>query len=122
MIWDGFDKRKFPRINIHCEINIHSEEAVNPLSAVTENVGIGGVCVILDRPLGRFEMCRVRFEIDKNLPKIESEGRVVWMVPTRDPKEKKSRYDIGIEFTGIDPAMQAVLGRFLEEYVEQEQS
>ncbi len=112
-MWDGFDKRRFQRINLQCEISIKSEEAGRPISAVTENVGLGGVCVILDEPVERFERCHVRFELDKNMPKIESYGRVVWTVPLRTPKAKKSRYDIGIEFMDMDPSIQTVLREYL---------
>jgi c-di-GMP-binding flagellar brake protein YcgR len=113
-MWDGFNKRRFQRINLQCEISIKSDDTQQPISAVTENIGIGGVCVVLDKPLERFDRCHVRFEIDKNLPKIESHGRVVWIVPMRDFKSKKSLFDTGIEFIDIDPSIQHVLQEYLD--------
>jgi c-di-GMP-binding flagellar brake protein YcgR len=113
-MWDGFNKRRFQRINLQCEIAIKSDDVRQPISAITENIGIGGVCVVLDKALERFDRCHVRFEIDKNLPKIESHGRVVWTVPMSDPKSKKSLFDTGIEFVDIDPSIQSVLQDYLE--------
>ncbi|MFA6601189.1 MAG: PilZ domain-containing protein [Candidatus Omnitrophota bacterium] len=114
-MWDGFNKRRFPRVNLQCEISIQADEFAKPISAVTENVGIGGVCVILDQPLERYDRCHVRFGLGKNLPKIESHGRVMWTVPMREPRAKKSRYDTGIEFVDIDPAVQRILLEYLEQ-------
>ncbi|MBI3306344.1 MAG: PilZ domain-containing protein [Candidatus Omnitrophica bacterium] len=112
-MWDGFDKRKFPRLNLQCEILIQSDKNSPPLKTTTENVGRGGVAVILDQPLERFSRCHVRLELGSDLPKLEGDGRVVWAVPTSDGKGAKKRFDTGIEFTKLNPAEQEKLHKFL---------
>ena len=114
MVWDGFNKRKFPRVNVNCDIVIHSEVQSAPISAVTENVGVGGVCVVLDQRLRRFEPCRVRLELRTKSPKISCAARVVWVVSTKSPKQRKSRFDTGIEFLDLDQESAARIQKFLD--------
>ena len=115
-MWDGFDKRRFPRINLPCEITIQSQQSCCPISAVTENIGCGGVSVLLEKPLDRFGRCNVKLELDEKLPKIETAGKVVWTVPTGNLKSKKPLYDTGIEFIDMDPALHQALRSYLEKH------
>ena len=114
-MWDGFNKRKFPRLNIHCEINIHSDSQKNPILANTENLGIGGVCVILDKALERFSKCRLR--LDLNEKEVDCEAKVVWIVPTREVKSTKKRFDTGLEFVGLEPEQLTLLRSYIQKSV-----
>jgi len=119
-MWDGFDKRKFPRINLRCEIEIRSDEQKKPVKAVTENVGIGGVCVILGKQLERFSRCKVRLEFDKGTPSINCDGKIVWTIPTRGVKERKFYYDTGVEFLELDDDARDKVRSYIESHVEEE--
>ncbi len=112
-MWDGFNQRKFPRINLQCEIDILSETQSSPVKAATENIGVGGVCVILDKSLERFSQCRLRLDLDgKN--DFYCDGKIVWIVPTRDSRSSKKRYDTGIEFQNIDENQIEKIRQFIE--------
>ena len=113
-MWDGFNKRKFPRINLQCEITIRLDAQPAPFSAITENLGIGGVCVLLDQPMERFSNCRVRLGLGETMPPINCLGRVVWSVPTKELGSPKSRFDTGIEFTDMDPSQKDAVRKFIE--------
>ena len=103
-MWDGFNKRKFPRLNLRCELTIEPPDPhTPPIQAITENVGEGGVCVVQDRPLERFSQCRIRLEWDKKEPPIECAGKVVWIIPRSDPSGQPPKYDTGIEFQDMKP-------------------
>ena len=117
-MWDGFNKRKFPRVNLRCEIIILPGTQTAPLSTVTENLGTGGVCVILEEPLERFSQCRVRLELEETQPAIECLGRVVWSVSTKDLGGRKNRFDTGIEFLNPDPAATEAIRQFIEKHPE----
>ena len=101
-MWDGLNKRKFPRIAVDCEIFIQSEPESLPITARTENLGVGGVCVILGEPLERFSSCRVKLQVDEKMPAIECVGKIVWIVPIQDSKAKKQKFDVGIEFLNLE--------------------
>ena len=114
-MWDGFNKRKFPRLALRCEITIFSEgQQAKPVLALTENLGIGGVCVILDKALERFSACSLRLDLTENQPPVECKGKVVWVVPTQSSMSSAKQFDIGIEFVGLDSETQTRVQKFVE--------
>ena len=113
LMWDGFNKRKFPRISLRCEITILADGRSSPIVTLTENLGVGGVCVILDQPLDRFSKCRVRLDLDDKLPEIECNGKVVWNVKTTETKGHRLYFDTGIEFENLEPPVSERLRQYL---------
>ncbi|MDD5218684.1 MAG: PilZ domain-containing protein [Candidatus Omnitrophica bacterium] len=114
-MWDGFNQRKFPRLNLQCEVMIRPERDDRPLITKTENVGVGGVCIIQDQPLERFSRCRIRLELDQNTPSIECEGKVCWIIPKRTPLTQSKQFDTGIEFVGLSDQEKDRLKVFIQE-------
>ena len=104
MSWNGLDKRKFPRANYPCLIVIrHNQGGPEAMLTHTENLGIGGVCVILKKSIKLFTSVEVELDLLDTETHIKCNGRVVWAVQRRNPQEKKTTfYDTGIEFTGIN--------------------
>lgn len=113
-MWDGFDKRKFPRINLRCELVLRNAPDGETIRTQTENVGAGGICVFLDRPLERFSVHSLRLEVDPSLPWIECLGKAVWVVPSRDLVKKGERYDTGIEFVELEAGQQELLRCYVD--------
>ncbi len=113
-MWDGFNQRKFPRVSLQCEILIQSADSGAPIPAVTENVGAGGVCVILDKSLERFSKCRVKLHLDEKDPAIDCEGKVVWAVPTQELKSSQTRFDTGIQFVELESSGSQRIREFIE--------
>lgn len=118
-MWDGFNKRKFPRLALRCEITILSDDQqTKPVLALTENLGIGGVCVIIDKALDRFSTCSLRLDLAENQPPIECKGKVVWVVPTHQiSKGSATQFDTGIEFSGLDTETQGRVQKYVEAQV-----
>ena len=113
-MWDGFNKRKFPRLNLKCEIYVHSSPAAPAVKTVTENLGVGGVCFILDQPLERFSRCKIRLELDPKIPLIEGLGKVVWTIPVGDASSSKKRFDTGVEFQDLKAGDRELISTFIE--------
>lgn len=120
-MWDGFNKRKFPRLNLRCEVILRDKPHGRIIQTKTENVGAGGVCVLLEDPLERFGLVRVRLELDPNLPWIECLGKVVWVVPSRLAGAKKECFDTGLEFVNLDPGHQELIRAYVESRVSAEE-
>ena len=118
MMWDGFNKRKFPRINLRCELVIGNPSAGQVIKTQTENLGAGGLCIILERPLERFSTVSIRLELNSELPWIHCLGRIVWSVPSREAVSKRESYDIGVEFIGLQPAEQDLVRGYVESRAE----
>lgn len=117
-MWDGFNQRKFPRVNLQCEILIQAEEASAPITTTTENVGTGGVCVILDQLLERFSKCQIRLHLEDKKPSLDCRGKIVWAVPTGEIKNPKKKYDTGIEFVELEPAGGQRIRDFIEAHAQ----
>jgi hypothetical protein len=105
--WSGLDQRSFPRVDAECDIWIQGKAGLL-IRAKTENVGGGGVCVILKQELEKLSRVHLRLALPSQSIPIDCNGRVVWTVKSTDPSSKKITYDTGIEFLDLDEAQQAI--------------
>lgn len=112
-LWDGFNKRKFPRLHLTCQVAIQPIGHQKPMTASSEDVGLGGVSVMLDEPLERFERCKISLELLDGKPPIQCIGRSVWVVPSQNLKSAKKNFDIGFEFMDMDDSSRKRLQAFI---------
>ncbi|MBI4368113.1 MAG: PilZ domain-containing protein [Candidatus Omnitrophica bacterium] len=113
MTWSGLDQRNFPRIVAQCDVTIH-DRIGGTLKTKTQNLGLGGVCVILTRELEKLSQVHLRITLEETQPPFESDGRVVWMVRSKEPLSKKVSYDTGIEFLNLNPQDHARISNFIK--------
>ena len=101
--WDGLNRRKFPRANYPCLIIIrHNHGVPEAMLTHTENIGIGGVCIILKRSLKLFTPVELEVDLLDTTNHIKCEGKVVWCVQRKGIDDKKpSFFDTGVEFMNI---------------------
>ena len=101
-MWQGIDKRRFPRANYPCEIIIMKKAAADKISTHTENIGAGGICVILSQGLDRFSDVELILILNDKQPPIDCEARVVWTVKRSEPAgQALNQVDTGIEFVNL---------------------
>ncbi|MCM8811844.1 MAG: PilZ domain-containing protein [Candidatus Omnitrophica bacterium] len=101
-MWQGINQRRFPRVKSRCVIKLRQAGGTSSISTVTENIGLGGVCVLMDRGLDIFSPVELELTVEDGKPPIRSQGTIVWVVLRRDIKRKQS-FDTGIEFSGLSP-------------------
>lgn len=103
-MWDGINRRRFPRVHYKCVIRLQKKESSKTIATNTENIGAGGICVILDEDLGLFQGVNLEIDLESGLPSnIKCSGTIVWVVKKREIKDKGiTKYDTGIEFVDID--------------------
>ena len=101
MVWEGIEKRRFVRANYPCIIVVFTPQE-HSISTHTENIGAGGVRVIIEEKLEVNAMVGLEIFLYKEIQPIACKGKIVWVV------EKESLYrknliffDIGIEFHDI---------------------
>ncbi len=114
MAWQGIDQRRFPRVNYQCTVTLRptgKEEAA--IQAVTENVGQGGVCVLLEKGLDIFSPVELELKLDDGKPPVHVEGTIVWVVRRRELKKGPS-FDTGIEFAELTPEDKARLEAIID--------
>ena len=112
-LWDGFNKRKFPRLHLTCEVAIHPVGKQEAFTASTEDVGMGGVSVMLPEPLERFDRCKISLELKDGEPPVQCTGRSVWVIPSQDRKSAKKNFDTGLEFLDLDEFSRKRLRAFI---------
>ncbi len=101
--WDGLNRRKFPRANYPCLIIIrHNHAGPEAMLTHTENIGIGGVCIVLKKSIKLFTTVELEIDLLDTSSHIKCDGKIVWSVQRRHNEEKKpSFYDTGVEFVNI---------------------
>lgn len=101
-MWDGLEGRKFPRVKANCQIYIEMPNLASPISATTENIGVGGICVVLKQQIPKFSKLRLELDVADGDGPILCEGRVVWSVESREFHSGQSTFDTGIEFLNME--------------------
>ena len=103
-MWNGIDRRKFPRANYGCLITIKRRLTSKSISTRTENIGAGCICVVIKDNLGLFQGVDLELNLEDDKPPVRCGGTVVWLVKKSDPKKKGSHlFDTGVEFIDIRP-------------------
>ena len=113
-MWDGFDKRKFPRLNFKCPVTLQLTNSTSSIKTETVNISAGGICVLLKKSLHKLTACRMTLKLSKSLPAIKSQGKIIWSVQTQKPGVRGRFYDTGIEFTDMDLSLVAMIASFVE--------
>ena len=103
MSWDGLDRRKFPRIIYPCLITVRLDgKAMETILSHTENIGVGGVCVVLKNHIERFTPVGLEVDLLDMQEHLKCAGKVVWNVRRKSHEQHKPLfYDIGIEFNEL---------------------
>lgn len=99
-MWEGVNRRKFPRASYPCLVIIRKDHK-EPVALLThtENVGLGGICVILKKSLDLFMPVELEIDLMDTHPHIKCEGKIVWAIRRKETEEQKpSFFDTGIEF------------------------
>lgn len=119
MTWEGLNRRRFPRAHFPCLIKILREG--NPeevLLTHTENISLGGACVILKKAIDLFSPVDVELDLMDGGDVISCKAKVVWSVRRKAIEQHKpSCYDLGLEFVDIKEEARARVGQTVEHLV-----
>ncbi len=117
-MWETFDKRKFPRIKVKCDVLVKEQNSNNVFSTETENIGAGGICVFLEKPIASFSPVILKLELqDQEAAPLECTGKVVWCIPNKTLHHGTSCYDVGIEFQNIKTEDRERIRRFIQDKI-----
>ena len=117
--WSGIDVRRGVRVAFECVVIVKKKESSLIFRTQTENISVGGVCVILERGLLKDTPVEIElFLPDVPIP-ITCGGRVAWSVKRNEYVKRKSlHFDIGLEFIDITQEDKSRLRRIIEELLE----
>ncbi len=99
-MWEGIDQRRFPRAQYQCVVNLRQPGGGSALSATTENIGMGGVCVLLEKGLDIFSSVELDLNLDDGKGPLHVKGTIVWVVRRRELRKGPS-FDTGLEFADL---------------------
>ena len=120
--WDGLNRRQFPRVKYPCLITIRKgEDQPDVILTHTENVGIGGVCVILKKNLQLFSDVEMEVDLLDTESHIKCKGKVVWSIQRKDDERKKPLfYDTGVEFQDLSAQDQKHIVSIINRLIQQQ--
>ena len=119
MIWEGINNRKFPRVSYKCLIRVSRDGREEVIDTFTENVGAGGICVVLERDFGLFETVSMEIFMSDDESPIFCNGTIVWVVRQRPASPwDRTRYDTGIEFMDISEEDRGHIAQLVRDILE----
>lgn len=101
MAFEGREHRRFVRANFPCKIIIYTPTQ-HTIFTHTENIGGGGVRVVIEEKLSISDKVGLEIYIYEDKEPIICKGRVVWVLEKECSYRKNLLfYDTGIEFYDI---------------------
>ncbi len=99
MGWEGIEQRRFPRAHYACVVRVRLKGSVEVFQTATENIGSGGICVMLPKGLAVFSAVETELDFEKLGKKVICDGKVVWSVhKSQIESTATEEFDTGIEF------------------------
>lgn len=99
-MWQGIDQRRFPRVKYQCIVALKQAGDTASVAVFTENIGMGGVCVLLEKGLDIFSPVELDLTLDDGKGPLHVKGTVVWVVRRRELRKGPS-FDTGVEFANL---------------------
>ena len=113
MALQGFNERKFIRLDADVDAYITAKELDSKLKVETKNIGQGGICAISDKKTGLFEKVSIQIDLETGVESIFCDAAVVWEIKTFE--YGKEKYDIGLEFIDLKDKDTVLIEKFIEE-------
>lgn len=121
-MWSGINKRKFPRAEYPCKVRLRRpakkgvlrKKILEEFFTHTENIGLGGVCVTLEKNIGLFSPVELDIDIGNDGSWVNAKGTVCWIVK-RMSLTGKARFDVGIEFLDLKDSDRIKIEKVVEE-------
>lgn len=120
MVWDGKERRRFPRAIYVCRVIVNS--LGRKIESKTENIGKGGIKILLTEELVHSSIVGLELEIEKDNP-IKCEGTIMWV---REVKGRvlngASIFNTGIMFTAISKENRERIKVLIDELLAKEEN
>ncbi len=113
------EKRGFPRVNVTCKISVVSGDRPLVLNSHTENMGAGGVRVIIEEEIAYSTVVDVDLfllDIEKHL---KCKGQVVWVTEIKPTEINPRLFDTGIQFIEMSDSDRKEIRNFVNTIVSQ---
>ncbi len=119
MVWDGLNRRRFPRVVFPCLIKVSSKGGEKEtILTHTQNIGVGGVGVIVKKEFKLFADVELEIDLLDEFDHIKTNGKIVWAVRRKAAEEIKPMfYDAGIEFVSLPDRQKGHLQKVIDKLI-----
>jgi uncharacterized protein (TIGR02266 family) len=102
---DNFNRRSSSRLLLGLPVSYRFDNTI--ASALTLNLGKGGLAIRTMSPLAENTKLRLRFRLPGSDGNIEAESRVAW---------SDRQVGMGVQFERLEPADQAAIDEFIDQH------
>jgi len=121
------ERRRFQRASIRYKINIICEGSVMigepkdyTFRTYTENIGQGGIKVVLEKQLRPASLVKLELFITAKVP-LKCKGLIIWNKKINPKGTKPDLFDTGIQFIDLHYSDQTVIGTMVESFLSKSQ-
>lgn len=102
---ENFNRRGSPRVTIGIPVSYRTGNTIS--SALTLNIGKGGIAIRTMSPMAAGEPLTMRFRMPGQRREVEADGRVAW---------SDRKVGMGVQFERLDAADQHVIDDFVDQH------
>jgi len=109
------ERRQFPRFNLLVDVGVAKRtDTEHEKVLLSKNISQGGVCVIAYEEYKLGDLLDIKVNLPGIAEAIQAIGKVAWVkeFSVGDGKNSK-RYDVGLEFIGINDAVFEKINKYL---------
>jgi hypothetical protein len=114
------EKRRFPRADIVCKISAAFGERMLTFDTHTENIGEGGIRVILKEKLNIPTSVGIELYLQEREVAIRCQGEIVWTHEMKPAEVKPHLFDTGIKFVEISDGDRGIIREVVSSLIGQE--
>jgi len=109
------EKRRFPRFNLLVDVLVSKRAASEREKLlITKNISQGGACIIAYEELKESDILDLKIFLPEDDKAVKVTAKVAWVKEiTIGEGGKVKRYDVGVEFIGVDNETMSKLNRYL---------
>lgn len=123
MAWESVDRRKFPRVNYPCVVKVRRKGSAEVFKTKTENIGCGGVCIMLPKDVGMFTPIEMEIDLENGQGRVNCDGTIVWVVRRgQTGKDAPDFFDTGVEFINLREEDKIRIDKIVKECIQKDES
>jgi len=115
----AIERRRFPRANVSCKISIVFGERLLVFTSHTENIGAGGIRVIIGAKLAYATVVDLELFLPDRGEPIKCKGQIVWTNEIKQAENNLPLFDMGIQFIEISNSDQEEIKNFVNTILSQ---
>ena len=108
------ERRKFPRFNLLADVSVAKRASSGKENVLpSKNISQGGVCIVSFEQPAMGDLMDLKIRLPGVKEEIKTIGKVVWIKEITIGLQKVRKFEVGLEFVGLNDPTFEVINRFL---------